>query len=409
MSSIVGPSTSPHALSAVLLVGQPRAVSMFSQRLRFHRLLGDLGRVGERSRVDLYAVFEPQPGCDAMRTDRELQKLLRVTDTLDNTNWRPKQPPLLGRPSPVVNSTIRFLTAQEAADALAVTPHVYFHQFYKVAIAFEMATHVERERGERYRLIFRLRSDLILTWPPPGRGGAGATADDQSALSSFERAVRDWEIAPYAAWHVHDWAWLAGRNAAEGLATAWQQMQQLGLLTDGDGDARWRALAHLDWARVRRSAWALRGSNFLLCAPYPSAHLLRHPAGKGRGMLWRSYDSNATKVLAFWDALPSAIAASNANASAAAGKARAVSYLRDCWWHKRRSNGSGALPSPSLLSTRTPTTTAPESNRMPTTTLLEPEVALGLAFFQWSSRWRIELDDFPKNVVGFPAICPPGC
>ncbi len=386
-------SSTANALAAVLLVGQPRAISTFPQRLRFHRVLADLGRVGGRARVDLFAVLEPQPGCDEMRTRRDMAKFVRAADTLEDPKWRARHSLIVGRRTPHINSTIHYLTAAEAAEALEASPHSYFHQFYKVAVAFRLAERAEQARGgERYRLLLRTRTDLIFTWPPPRL--ADESHGPPGRLTSLERSVRDWQVASTAAWVVHDWAWLAGRDAAEVLAATWHQMQQLGLLHDGDGEARWRALGALDWPRVLRSAWALRSSNFLLCAPYPASHLRQFPAGKGKSMLWRSLGSNASKVLAFWGALPAAIAAANANASAD-HQSRQTSHLRDCWWHRRRAGASNGTTTP--------------SSHAGASALLEPEVALGLALFHRSAPSRLELGEIPPSVVGFPAICPPGC
>ena len=380
------------ALAAVLLVGQPRAISMFPQRLRFHRMLADLGRTGGRARVDLFAVLESQPGCDDTRTWRDLTKLLRTADTLEDPKWRPLHASIVGRRSPHVNATIHYLTAAEVAQALAASPHSYFFQFFKVALAFRLVERAEQARGgELYRLLFRTRTDLIFSWPLPSLSDESAASSAQ--LSSLEQsAVRNWTVRPSSAWLVHDWAWLAGRNAAAVLASSWQQMDRMGLLRDDAGEATWRALGELNWPRVLRSAWATRASNFLLCAPYPTAHLRQHPAGKGKGLLSRSLGSNASKVLAFWAALPAAIAAANA-LGRRAGR-REVSYLRDCWWHTRRAGRSN------------PTTPISSAGAKP---LLEPEVALGLALFRQGALELGELDELPRGVVGVPAICPPGC
>ena len=395
-------ATPSSALAAVLLVGQPRAISMFPQRLRFHRMLADLGRTGGRSRVDLFAVLEAQPGCDEARSWRDLSKLLRAADTLEDPKWRPLHASIVGRRSPHVNATIHYLTAAEVAQALAASPHSYFFQFFKVALAFRLVERAEQARGgELYRLLFRTRTDLIFSWPLPSLFDESAASSAQ--LSSLEQsAVRNWTIRPTSAWLVHDWAWLAGRDAAAVLASSWQQMGRMGLLRDDAGEAQWRALAELNWTRVLRSAWATRASNFLLCAPYPTAHLRQHPAGKGKGLLSRSLRSTSSKVLEFWAALPAAIAAANAAANALASGRRAgrreVSYLRDCWWHTQRAGRSD--PTMPLSSAGANPLLGP---------LLEPEVALGLALFRQGALDLVELDELPRTVVGVPAICPPGC
>ena len=177
-------------------------------------MLADLGRTGGRARVDLFAVLESQPGCDDTRTWRDLTKLLRTADTLEDPKWRPLHASIVGRRSPHVNATIHYLTAAEVAQALAASPHSYFFQFFKVALAFRLVERAEQARGgELYRLLFRTRTDLIFSWPLPSLSDESAASSAQ--LSSLEQsAVLNWTVRPSSAWLVHDWAWLAGRNAA---------------------------------------------------------------------------------------------------------------------------------------------------------------------------------------------------
>ena len=268
---------------------------------------------------------------------------------------------------------MHFLSEEEADGARAETPHAYLHQFHKVALAFKIMQRAENERGGlQYQVVLRLRSDLILRWPP--------RLEEPGSLAErfFARHIRLWRIAPHESWLAHDWAWLAGRQSAEYIATAWQQMCQLGLLADQSGHARWWALAHLRWTSALRSAWSTIGSNFLQCLPFPASHLRRHKPGRGTGLLLASLElnttwANSTRLRAFWDDLPLAVAEARRGSQGASPRA---SYLKSCWWYQRR-NGT-------------------------ISTLLEPEVALGLALFQQQADVRLlnALNEIPSSILG---------